>query len=265
MSDQFIQLDDICLTFRVHSARTYSIKETAVNYLMRRRYTKPAMTVEAIRNVSLDVPHGQRLGIIGDNGSGKSSLLKVMSRIYPPTSGTINVKGFLVPLLEVGIGFNPELSGIENIYLTGAIMGINRKAMSKKVDAIFDFCELHDFADTPIKYYSSGMSQRLAFSVATEVDPEILLLDEIFSAGDIHWMERAQQRMQELIDRTRILVLVSHQMDLIERYCDRAIWMQKGEIVMDGEPSKLVEAYRSTARTPTADAAPPAANLLSTD
>ncbi len=255
MSDQFIKLEDICLTFRVHTARTYSIKETFVNYIARRRYARPPMRVEAIRHVSLDIPHGQRLGIIGVNGSGKSSLLKIISRIYPPTSGRVRVNGFLVPLLEVGIGFNPELSGVENIFLTGAIMGINRRNMAKKVDAIFDFCELRDFADTPIKYYSSGMSQRLAFSVATEVDPEILLLDEIFSAGDIHWMDRAQRRMRELVDRARILVLVSHQMDLIEQYCNRVVWMQKGEIVMDGEPSTLVAAYRSTAAAPPADAA----------
>ncbi|HPF37682.1 MAG TPA: ABC transporter ATP-binding protein [Phycisphaerae bacterium] len=247
MGDKHIHLDDISLTFRVHSARTYSIKETIVNYIARRKYTKPVTIVQAIQHLTLHVPNGQRLGIIGDNGSGKSSLLKVMSRIYPPTSGRVDVNGFLVPLLEVGIGFNPELSGVENIFLTGAIMGLNRRVMATKVDAIFDFCELRDFADTPLKYYSSGMAQRLAFAVATEVDPEILLLDEIFSAGDIHWMERAQRRMKALIDRTRILVLVSHQMELIERYCDRAIWMRKGEIVMDGSPSDLVAAYRATA------------------
>lgn len=253
MSEKHIHLDDICLTFRVHSARTYSIKETIVNYIARRKYTKPVTIVQAIQNLTLHVPHGQRLGIIGDNGSGKSSLLKVMSRIYPPSSGRVSVNGFLVPLLEVGIGFNPELSGMENIFLTGAIMGLNRRTMATKVDAIFDFCELHDFADTPLKYYSSGMAQRLAFAVATEVDPEILLLDEIFSAGDIHWMERAQKRMKALIDRTRILVLVSHQMELIERYCDRAIWMQKGEIVMDGKPEELVAAYRNTAAASSAN------------
>ncbi|MCB9854444.1 MAG: ABC transporter ATP-binding protein [Phycisphaerales bacterium] len=249
MGEQHIHLDDICLTFRVHSARTFSIKETIVNYIARRQYTKPVAIVQAIQHLTLHVPHGQRLGIIGDNGSGKSSLLKVMSRIYPPTSGRVSVNGFLVPLLEVGIGFNPELSGTENIFLTGAIMGLNRKTMATKVDAIFDFCELREFADTPLKYYSSGMAQRLAFAVATEVDPEILLLDEIFSAGDIHWMDRAQKRMKALIDRTRILVLVSHQMELIERYCDRAIWMRKGEIVMDGKPEDLVAAYRDAAES----------------
>ena len=262
MSEHHIHLDDVSLTFRIHSARTYSIKETIVNYIARRKYARPVTIVQAIQNLTLHVPHGQRLGIIGDNGSGKSSMLKVMSRIYPPSSGRVSVHGFLVPLLEVGIGFNPELSGLENIFLTGAIMGIKRRVMEKKVDAIFDFCELRDFADTPLKYYSSGMAQRLAFSVATEVDPEILLLDEIFSAGDIHWMERAQKRMQALIDRTRIMVLVSHQMELIERYCDRAIWMRKGEIAMDGKPADLVTAYRNTAATESTNAESNAAATL---
>ena len=150
-------------------------------------------------------------------------------------------------MLEVGIGFNYELSGLENIFLTGAIMGLSRGQMAQRIQPIFDFSELGEFADTPIKYYSSGMAQRLAFTIATEIDPEILLLDEIFSVGDIHWMEKAKRRMQALIDRTGILVLVTHQMELIEEYCNRAIWMQAGEVVMDGEPREVVEAYRSTA------------------
>lgn len=247
MDDHFIHLDDVHLTFRIHAARTYSIKETVVNALLRRNYGKGPTIVNALRGISLKIPNGQRLGIIGDNGSGKSSMLKVISKIYPPTSGAVRYQGFLVPLLEVGIGFNFELSGLENIFLTGAIMGIKRKAMMQKVDSIFEFSELGDFADTPVKYYSSGMTQRLAFSIATEVDPEILLLDEIFSAGDIHWMERAETRMRGLIDRTRILVLVSHQMDLFEKYCDRVIWMQKGQIVADGDPVEIVDRYRATA------------------
>lgn len=246
MAENFITLEDISLVFRVFSTRTRSIKESVVNFLLRRNYAKPTSTVNALRGINLHIPHGQRLGIVGDNGSGKSSLLKIISRIYPPTSGHIRCQGFLVPLLEVGIGFNTELSGLENIFLTGAIMGFSRRQMAKRVDQIFDFAELSEFADTPIKYYSSGMAQRLAFSIATEIDPEILLLDEIFSAGDIHWMEKAQRRMRALIDRTSILVLVSHQMDLIQRYCDRAVWLRAGRIARDGEPAEVVEAYRGS-------------------
>lgn len=247
MTENFITLEDIGLEFRVFSTRTRSIKESVLNYVLRREYGKPAHHVAALSGINLHVSHGQRLGIVGDNGSGKSSLLKIITRIYPPTSGRVSCHGFLVPLLEVGIGFNTELSGLENIFLTGAIMGFSRRQMAKRVDRIFDFAELREFADTPVKYYSSGMAQRLAFSIATEIDPEILLLDEIFSAGDIHWMEKAQRRMGALIDRTSILVLVSHSMDLIQTYCDRAIWLEAGKLVMEGTPDKIVEAYRSAA------------------
>jgi ABC-type polysaccharide/polyol phosphate transport system ATPase subunit len=153
----------------------------------------------------------------------------------------------MVPLLEVGIGFNPELSGLENIFLTGAIMGFSRRQMAARVQPILEFAELSEFADSPIKYYSSGMAQRLAFSIATEIDPAILLLDEIFSAGDIHWMDRAQRRMRSLIDRTSILILVSHQMELIQQYCNSAIWMQAGQIVMQDLPEKVIAAYQASA------------------
>lgn len=247
MSDNFIRLENVGLTFRVYSTRNRSIKETVVNYVLRRQYGKPSSEVTALRGVNLHIPHGRRLGIVGDNGAGKSCLLKVISRIYRPTTGDVRRQGFLVPLLEVGIGFNYELSGMENIFLTGAIMGFSRKEMAPRVEPILAFSELREFAETPVKYYSSGMAQRLAFSIATEIDPEILLLDEIFSVGDIHWIEKAERRMRNLIDRSSILVLVSHQMDLIEKYCDEAIWMQSGQLVMQGRPDEVIEAYRSAA------------------
>lgn len=246
MDQHFITLDDVHLRFRMYSTRHRSIKEAVVNTLARRRYGKPFTEVNALRGVSLHIPHGERLGIVGDNGAGKSTMLKVISRIYPPTSGTVKYKGFLVPLLEVGIGFNMELSGLENIFLTGAIMGFSRAEMERRVDSILSFSEMGDFADTPIKYYSSGMAQRLAFSIATDIDPEILLLDEVFSVGDIHWMEKARKRMQTLIDRSGILVLVSHDMKLIEQYCTRAVWLQGGRIVAEGQPSEIIERYRDS-------------------
>ncbi len=247
MGDNFITLENVGLTFRVYSTRNRSIKETVVNYLLRRQYGKPSSEVTALKGVNLHIPHGRRLGIVGDNGAGKSCLLKVISRIYRPTTGQVRHQGFLVPLLEVGIGFNFELSGLENIFLTGAIMGFSRREMARRVDPILEFSELREFMDTPVKYYSSGMAQRLAFSIATEIDPQILLLDEIFSVGDIHWIEKAKRRMQGLIDRSSILVLVSHQMDLIQEYCDEAIWVRAGKIAMQGKPDDVVEAYRTAA------------------
>ena len=244
MSDNFISFEDVSLRFRVHGARTHSIKESVVNFLTRRRYGDPPVEVVALRRVNLHIADGQRLGIVGDNGAGKSTMLKVISRIYPPTSGRVRRRGFLVPLLEIGIGFNGELSGLENIFLVGAIMGFSHRAMRRRVAPILDFAELHEFASTPVKYYSSGMAQRLAFSIATQVDPEILLLDEVFSVGDIHWIDKARARMQALIDRSSILVLVSHQLDLIEKYCNRAIWLHQGSIMADGKPSEVITAYR---------------------
>lgn len=249
MDPHYITLDDVHLRFRMYSTRNRSIKEAVVNTLARRRYAKPYTEVHALRGVSLHVPHGERLGIVGDNGAGKSSMLKVISRIYPPTSGTVRHRGFLVPLLEVGIGFNMELSGLENIFLTGAIMGFSRAEMERRVDSILAFSELRDFADTPIKYYSSGMAQRLAFSIATDIEPEILLLDEVFSVGDIHWVEKARTRMQTLIDRSGILVLVSHDMKLIDQYCTRAIWLHGGRIAADGKPAEIIERYRASTTT----------------
>ncbi len=247
MPECFVTLEDVILRFRLYSTNSRSIKESFVNLVLRRKYGHPTSEITALDGVSLHIPAGQRLGIVGDNGAGKSTLLKVVSRIYPPTSGRVRRQGFIVPLLEVGIGFNHELSGLENIYLTGAIMGFSRREMAKRIQPILQFSELEGFADTPIKYYSSGMAQRLAFSVATEIEPEILLLDEVFNAGDIHWMEKARQRMRSLIDRTSILVLVSHQMDLIRQYCNHVIWMQGGRIVKQGPPEEVVGAYESSA------------------
>lgn len=245
MGPNHITLENVGLRFRMHSTRNRSIKEAVLDTLLRRRYGAAAITVDALTGVDLHIADGQRLGIVGDNGAGKSSLLKVIARIYPPTTGRITRRGFLVPLLEIGIGFNVELSGMENIFLVGAIMGFGREHMAARLDAIFDFAELRGFEATPVKYYSSGMAQRLAFSIATEIDPEILLLDEVFSVGDIHWVQKAQQRMQRLIDRASILVLVSHQMDIVEKYCNRAIWIQGGRIVADGPPAEIVAAYRN--------------------
>ncbi len=244
MTDHFIRLEQVLLRFRTHAARTRSLKESVVNVVMRRRYGPPPREVIALRDVTLNVADGQRLGIVGDNGAGKTTLLKVVSRIYPPTAGRVSVRGFLVPLLEVGVGANPELSGAENVFLTGAILGLPRHVMARQLDEILDFAELREFADTPLKYYSSGMAQRLAFTVATQIRPEILLLDEVFSVGDIHWIEKARARMQALIDRAAILVLVSHQMDLIERYCNRAVWIESGRIAADGEPAAIIDSYR---------------------
>lgn len=259
MSDSFIRLENVGLRFRRYSARNRSIKEAVVNRILGRSYGEPPGEIVALDGVDLFVPDGERLGIVGDNGAGKSSLLKVVSGIYPPTAGRVSRRGFLVPLLEIGVWFNPELSATENIYLTGAIMGFSRREMSRQADAVLDFAELRDFADTPVKYFSTGMSQRLAFTVATQVDPQVLLLDEVFSVGDIHWVQKARTRMQALIDRARILVLVSHQMEQIVQYCTRAIWLRGGRLICSGAPAEVVERYRADLRPAAPEPAAPAA------
>ncbi len=244
MPGSFITLEQVTLRFRHHTARTRSLKESVLNLLLRRRYGNGVAEILALDGIDLHLAEGDRLGIVGDNGAGKSSLLRVISRIYPPTSGRVTCRGFLVPLLEIGAWFNMELSGVENILLTGAVMGFSRREMLARVDAVLDFAELRAFRDTPVKYYSTGMTQRLAFTVATAVDPQILLLDEVFSVGDIRWVERARERMRALIDRSRILVLVSHQLHQVEQYCTRAIWLHGGRIVESGSPGEVVGAYR---------------------
>lgn len=259
MPTHHVTLDDVSMRFRLYTTGGRSIKETVVNFLARRDYGPTHADIAALADINLHVGEGERVGVIGDNGAGKSTLFKVIARIYPPSSGTVSHLGFLVPLLEVGIGFNPELSGHENVFMTGAIMGLGRRQMARKVDAIFDFAELHDFRDTPLKYYSTGMTQRLAFTVATEIEPEILLLDEVFSTGDVHWLKKAQQRMQGLIDRARIFMLVSHDMEQVKRYCERVIWLQQGRIVADGSPDEVVPEYMAAGAVAVTPADPAAA------
>jgi len=244
MPGSFVTLEQVRLRFRHHTARTRSLKESVLNLLLQRRYGGGISEILALDGIDLHLAEGDRLGVVGDNGAGKSSLLRVIARIYPPTSGRVASRGLLVPLLEIGAWFNMELSGVENILLTGAVMGFSRREMLSRVDAVLDFAELGAFRDTPVKYYSTGMTQRLAFTVATAVEPQILLLDEVFSVGDIRWIERARERMRALIDRSRILVLVSHQLHQIEQYCTRAVWLHAGRIVGAGAPGEIVEAYR---------------------
>lgn len=248
MPEHHITLENVDMRFRLYTTGGRSLKETFVNFVMRRKYGPTFANINALDGVSLHVGEGERVGVVGDNGAGKSTLFKVIARIYPPTTGSVSHHGFLVPLLEVGIGFNPELSGHENVFMTGAIMGLGRRAMAEKVEAIFDFAELHDFRDTPLKYYSTGMVQRLAFTVATQIDPEILLLDEVFSTGDVHWLQKAEQRMKDLIERARIFMLVSHNMEQVQRYCERVIWMRKGKIVADGPPDEVLPDYVASGR-----------------
>ncbi|MCS7082980.1 MAG: ABC transporter ATP-binding protein [Bacteroidota bacterium] len=199
--------------------------------------------VWALRDVSFEVKDGEVLGVIGRNGAGKSTLLKILARITQPTKGYAEIRGRVGSLLEVGTGFHPELTGRENIYLNGAILGMRKAEIDRKFDEIVAFAEVEKFLDTPVKYYSSGMHMRLAFAVAAHLDPEILLVDEILAVGDINFQKKCIGKMGDVSKEGRTILFVSHQMNQIRRLCKRAMWLEKGEIKDIGDIHKIVSAY----------------------
>ena len=201
----------------------------------------------AVRDVSFEVRHGEALGIIGHNGAGKSTLLKLLSSITAPTSGEITINGHLSALIEVGSGFHPELSGRENIYLSGSILGMRRREITEKLDDIIDFAGVRHFIDTPVKRYSSGMYVRLGFSIAAHLDPEILLLDEVLAVGDTAFQERCIKRINDLKRAGTTIIFISHDLGAVERLCDRVLLMQRGEVIADGPPREVIAEYQRTA------------------
>jgi ABC-type polysaccharide/polyol phosphate transport system ATPase subunit len=204
----------------------------------------------ALRDVSFDVRIGDVVGIIGPNGAGKSTLLKVLSRITPPTSGHIDLDGRVSSLLEVGTGFHPELTGRENIFLNGAILGMYRSEIRRKFDAIVGFAGLEQFIDTPVKHYSSGMYVRLAFSVAAHLEPEILIIDEVLSVGDLHFRNRCLGRMREMRDEGRTVLFVSHDLTSVRQLCNRAVMLLGGRVNQDGAPDEVTRNYEQMNREP---------------
>ncbi|HTM04894.1 MAG TPA: polysaccharide ABC transporter ATP-binding protein [Vicinamibacterales bacterium] len=206
----------------------------------------------ALRNVTLDVARGDIIGIVGPNGAGKSTLLKILSRITPPTEGVIDIHGRVSSLLEVGTGFHPELTGRENVFLNGAILGMTRQEIRTKFDAIVAFAELERFIDTPVRHYSSGMFVRLAFSVAAHLDPEILIVDEVLSVGDLQFRHRCLGHMQGLRDEGRTVLFVSHDLTAIRQLCTRAAMLHGGRVVDEGTPDDVTRRYEVESRDPTA-------------
>lgn len=200
-------------------------------------------TILALRDINFTVPQGEALGIIGRNGAGKSTLLKIFSQVTAPTSGVVRVKGRIASLLEVGTGFHPELTGRENLYLNGAILGMSRAEVNRKFDEIVDFSGVEKFIDTPVKRYSSGMYVRLAFSVAAHLEPDILVVDEVLAVGDIEFQNKCLGRMGEVTKGGRTVIFVSHNMGAISRFCSRVILLQKGQVFMDGPTQDVIDAY----------------------
>ncbi len=239
-----ISLKDVTLTYTVYYDRSRTLKEWVMNRLHSRKYVSESKgQFSALKNVSLSVKEGERVGIIGRNGAGKSTLLRVIAGILKPTLGIVEANGNIQPLIEISAGFNPEFSGRENIYLNGYMLGFDRKTIRAKEKEIIEFSELQEFIDMPVKYYSSGMSVRLAFTIATSIVPEILVFDEMLSAGDAGFMKKAQARLDSLISQARAIVIVSHDLDLIRRFATRVLVVRDGRIVFDGDPIEAVAMY----------------------
>ncbi|QGQ98490.1 ABC transporter ATP-binding protein [Paenibacillus psychroresistens] len=198
----------------------------------------------AINNVSFEIKKGETVGIIGKNGSGKSTMLKMITGVLTPTSGTIQINGTISALLELGAGFNPEYTGIENIYMNGLICGFTKSEMDEKLDDILSFADIGEFVYQPVKIYSSGMFVRLAFAVAINVDPDILIVDEALSVGDMRFQQKCYRKIEEY-KSTKTILLVSHDMATITNYCDRAIWINEGELIFDGSPREIVKKYQA--------------------
>ena len=235
-----IRVEDVSLTYRTSLERTPTLKSTMLRLGRRERIIRE---VKALKGVSFEVPHGQVLGVVGANGAGKSTLMRVMAGILPPTAGRVEVDGRVSTLLALGIGFNRKLTGRENVVLGGLAAGLSREQLAEKYEEIVAFAELEDFMDMPMRTYSSGMYGRLGFSVAVNMEPDILLIDEALSVGDARFRRKSFRKMRQLIRQDRTIVLVSHALGSIEELCDSAIWLEKGELQMWDEPPAVIEAY----------------------
>jgi ABC-type polysaccharide/polyol phosphate transport system ATPase subunit len=248
-----IVLEDVELTFKVRQHVRLTLKEFLVGQMFRRS-RNPIMQVRALAGVSLTVEQGDRLGVIGHNGAGKSTLLKTLAGVYQPTGGRLTVDGRVSSLFDIALGFEQDASGWENIAYRSYLQGETPRTVKAKKDAIAAFSELGDFLNMPVRYYSAGMLVRLAFSIATAIDPEVLLVDEVLSVGDLAFQQKARERMHQMMAKAHLLVMVSHDLEAMEKCCNRAVWMDHGKMVMAGTASEVAAAYKASAR-PAAKAA----------
>ena len=235
-----IQADKLTQRFRVIHERPDTVRELFAKFLR-----KPVNyhDFEAVSHASLTVQKGEFVGLVGRNGSGKSTLLKMIAGVYRPTSGTVYVDGSIAPLIELGAGMHPELTGLENILLNGLLMGYSKRQMLERQDRIIEFADIGDFINAPVKQYSSGMYMRLAFSVATEIDPDILLIDEILAVGDFAFQEKCFNRLRGFQKAGKTILMVTHAAESITKLCDRAIVLDTGRVVFDGDPASGVAYY----------------------
>lgn len=242
MKDTVISLQDVGMHFRKSTQKVDSFKEYVIKKF------KGQINYEefiALNNINLEIEQGEVIGFVGLNGAGKSTLLKIVSRVQKPTVGKITIKGRVSPLLELGAGFDNDLTGRENINLNGLILGYDKKFIDSKLDEIIDFAEIREFIDTPIKNYSSGMKARLGFSIATVKVPQILIVDEVLSVGDGRFKKKSEERMLELIKSDATVLFVSHSIAQIRRLCTRVVWLEKGQVKMVGNTKEVCDAYEA--------------------
>ncbi len=247
LGDNRVRVDtwDACVDFPIFDAKTRSLKKSVIGAAggVIGSNASNVVVVEALKNINLHLKHGDRIGLVGHNGAGKSTLLRLLSGIYEPTRGACRVHGRVAPVFDLGVGMDPEISGYENIIIRGMFLGMTRKEMLKKIDDIAEFTELGDYLQMPLRTYSTGMRVRIALGVVTSIDPEILILDEGIGAVDADFMKKARGRLQALVERSGILVFASHSNEFLAQLCDRALWIDKGEVRMEGGIEEVVEAY----------------------
>lgn len=238
--ENIINVNQVTMKFNLMEERVDTLKEYVVKLLKRKLLYNEFISLD---HVTFSIQKGDVLGIVGLNGAGKSTLLKILAGVLKPTSGTVSVRGSIAPLIEVGAGFDPELTARENIYLNGSILGYSRKFIDSKFDEIIEFAELEKFVNVPVKNFSSGMYTRLGFSIATIVNPEILIVDEVLSVGDFKFQEKSKKRIEELMSGGTTVILVSHDNDIIKKMCNKVLWLESGKIKMYGNTQVVLDAY----------------------
>lgn len=239
-SDIAISVKNLHKSFNLPTEQAFGLKQAIFNRL---RGIKGYKEQKVLRGLNFEIKKGEFIGIVGRNGSGKSTLLKILAGIYYPEKGEITVNGTLVPFIELGVGFNPELTGRENVYMNGALLGYSNEEMDAMYDDIWKFAELEDFQDQKLKNYSSGMQVRLAFSIAIRAKGDILLLDEVLAVGDAAFQQKCNDYFASLKDSNQTVVLVTHSMENVRKFCNRALLIENGEIIKEGDPNKIADAY----------------------
>lgn len=241
--DSMIKVNDVSMKFNLGIEKNFSLKLFFINMFKPEKKDKTSKDFWALKHINFEVKPGEVVGFVGGNGAGKSTLLKVVSGVMKPTEGTIEIGGNICPMIELGAGFDMDLTARENIYLNGSILGYSKPFIDEKFDEIVEFSELQDFLDVPVRNFSSGMTARLAFSIATIVDPEILIVDEILSVGDIAFQQKSENKMRSMINGGTTVLYVSHSVQSIRSLCDRVVWIDHGVMQMVGSADEVVEAY----------------------